>query len=253
MKETKLTSSGASKTSTLKPISDDKLSVQVKTSFKIGLIVPSSNITMEKELPVLLSAVESQTTLKFTTHSSRLRLKSVTKESLQEMNKNADKAVDELCDSKVDIILYACLVAVMTEGNGAHRQIQQNLNKQIHEKSLSLEVVTSAGAIIQTLQDLGAKRIAFMAPYTDALTKTVIAYIESEGIKVVSYVNFSITDNLTVGELDTNRLVDNLQYISRDIDALVLSCCVQMPSLDKIQEAENIIGLPVISAATATF
>ena len=32
---------------------------------------------------------------------------------------------------------------------------------------------------------------------------------------------------------------------------LVLSACVQMPSLDLVQRAENEFGLPVISAATA--
>jgi maleate isomerase len=35
------------------------------------------------------------------------------------------------------------------------------------------------------------------------------------------------------------------------VDALVLSCCVQMPSLDLIQAAEDELGLPVLSAATA--
>ncbi len=35
-------------------------------------------------------------------------------------------------------------------------------------------------------------------------------------------------------------------------DALVLSACVQMPSLDAIDAAEQRFGLPVLSAATAT-
>ncbi|WP_435056526.1 hypothetical protein [Streptomyces noursei] len=35
-------------------------------------------------------------------------------------------------------------------------------------------------------------------------------------------------------------------------DALVLSACVQMPSLAAIQPVEDAAGLPVLSAATAT-
>jgi maleate isomerase len=38
----------------------------------------------------------------------------------------------------------------------------------------------------------------------------------------------------------------------RDADALVLSACVQMPSLSAIQTVEDAAGLPVLSAATAT-
>ncbi|WP_420821797.1 hypothetical protein [Pseudonocardia broussonetiae] len=37
----------------------------------------------------------------------------------------------------------------------------------------------------------------------------------------------------------------------RDVDALVLSCCVQMPSSDLIAPAEEEFGIPVLSAATA--
>jgi maleate isomerase len=35
-------------------------------------------------------------------------------------------------------------------------------------------------------------------------------------------------------------------------DGVVLSCCVQMPSLPAIPAAEEALGLPVLSAATAT-
>ena len=37
-----------------------------------------------------------------------------------------------------------------------------------------------------------------------------------------------------------------------DAEALVISACVQMPSLAAIQLAEDRLGLPVLSAATAT-
>ena len=36
-----------------------------------------------------------------------------------------------------------------------------------------------------------------------------------------------------------------------DVDAVVLSCCVQMPSLALIDDAEREFGIPVLSAATA--
>ena len=35
------------------------------------------------------------------------------------------------------------------------------------------------------------------------------------------------------------------------VDALIISACVQMPSLDLIDAAESEFGLPVLSAATA--
>ena len=36
-----------------------------------------------------------------------------------------------------------------------------------------------------------------------------------------------------------------------DVDALVISACVQMPSLPLVEAAEQELGVPVLSAATA--
>jgi maleate isomerase len=42
------------------------------------------------------------------------------------------------------------------------------------------------------------------------------------------------------------------QNLRGSLDAIVLSACVQMPSADQIERAEHLLGVPVISAATAT-
>ena len=62
-----------------------------------------------------------------------------------------------------------------------------------------------------------------------------------------------VTENVAVGRLDPMKLVD----VARDMDTstadgVVLSACVQMPSLPAIPLAEQELGLPVLSAATAT-
>lgn len=85
------------------------------------------------------------------------------------------------------------------------------------------------------------------------LTKTVIEYIEAEGIEVTDSISLEIPDNLEVGRqnpLNLVDIVDRLDY--SQADAVVLSVCVQMPSLEAIQKVEDKIGLPVLSAATST-
>ena len=51
--------------------------------FRIGQIVPSSNITMETKIPALLRARELVSPERFTFHSSRMRMKHVTAEELK--------------------------------------------------------------------------------------------------------------------------------------------------------------------------
>ena len=49
-------------------------------TYKIGQIVPSSNVTMETEIPALFRSRETIFPERFTFHSSRMRMKKVTKE-----------------------------------------------------------------------------------------------------------------------------------------------------------------------------
>src|SRR5690606_29285206 len=58
-----------------------------QTSFRIGQIVPSSNTTMETEIPAMLLARQGVRPERFTFHSSRMRMKKVVKEELEAMDR----------------------------------------------------------------------------------------------------------------------------------------------------------------------
>src|SRR5919205_4080067 len=97
-------------------------------TYRIGQIVPSSNITMETEIPAMLRAREEVLPERFTFHSSRMRMKKVTKEELEAMDADSDRCALELSDARVDVLGYACLVAIMSMGHGYHRVSQQRLH-----------------------------------------------------------------------------------------------------------------------------
>jgi hypothetical protein len=66
------------------------------TAYRIGQIVPSSNTTMETEIPAMLRAREAVEPERFTFHSSRMRMKKVTKEELEAMDADSDRCALEL-------------------------------------------------------------------------------------------------------------------------------------------------------------
>jgi maleate isomerase len=85
------------------------------------------------------------------------------------------------------------------------------------------------------------------------LTQLVADYIEDAGIEVVDALSLEVPDNLAVARLDPADLGEHWRRLDLSrADALVLSACVQMPSLPSIQPVEDAAGLPVLSAATAT-
>jgi maleate isomerase len=158
-----------------------------------------------------------------------------------------------LSDARVDALVYACLVAIMSMGKGYHRQCEARLHDASVENGAPAPVVTSAGALVDGLKTLGAKKISVIAPYVCSLTKLVCDYIEAEGLQVVDSISLEIPDNLEVGTRDPMALVDIVKRLKiGGADAIVLSACVQMPSLAAVPVVEATCGLPVVSAATCT-
>ena len=83
---------------------------------RVGQIVPSSNSTMETEIPTILRAREVVHPERFTFHSNRMRMKNVTTEELAAMDGDSERCALELSDARVDVLGYTCLVAIMSMG-----------------------------------------------------------------------------------------------------------------------------------------
>ena len=220
-------------------------------SIRVGMIVPSSNVTMERELPRMLRNREAFAPERFSIHASRIRMRSVVPAELAAMNRRAEQAAAELGDVEPVAVVYACLVAVMAEGPGAHRRIEGQVADAL-AAARRVPVISSAGALVETLRLLDARRVALAAPYLPPLTDRVCAYLAAEGVDVVNPVSLAVADNAAVGRLPESDLLALCETLPRDVDAVVLSACVQMPSFSVIDAAERRLGLPVISAATAT-
>ena len=221
--------------------------------YRIGQIVPSSNTTMETEIPAILRVRETVYDERFTFHSSRMRMQHVTKEELAKMDGDSDCCALELADARVDVLGYACLVAIMSMGLGYHRVSEERLHGRTKEAGGPAPVVTSAGALVEGIKAVGAKKVAILTPYMKPLTQLVIDYIENEGIEVLDSISLEVSNNLEVGLLNPLAPVEHTKKLNMaNVDAVVASACVQMPSLASVQQIEDRVGMPVLSSSVAT-
>ena len=219
------------------------------TTHRIGLVVPSSNVTVETELPALL---RRHPAARFSFHSSRMRMHTVSAVALAAMNAQRERCVMEIADASPDVILYACLVAVMVGGPGEHRRVEGAVAEQLATGGSAALIRSSAGALVEALHAVQATRIAIVTPYPRPLAEQVVAYLESEDLAVADWRALEVADNAEVGCIPGERVLEAARSLDRTgVDALVISACVQMPSLDLIDAAEQEFGIPVLSAATA--
>ncbi len=219
------------------------------SAHRIGLVVPSSNVTVETELPAIL---RRHPTAGFSFHSTRMRMHTVSPEQLAAMNAQRERCVLEIADASPELILYACLVAVMVGGPDEHRRVESAVAEQLATGGSEALVRSSAGALVEALHALDARRIALVTPYLKPLAQQVVDYLVAEGFEVTGWRALEVADNADVGCIPGDDVLAAARSLDlTGTDALVLSCCVQMPSLDLIEPAEQEFGLPVLSAATA--
>ena len=164
------------------------------------------------------------------------------------MNAQTERATTELADMRPDVVATACLVAIMSQGPKHHVIVQTEIESILERERTTAPVVSSAGALVDALHALGARRIGMVTPYLKELTRLVAEYIEDAGIEVCDAISLEVSDNQAVAALDPDALEGHWKRLDlRDCDALVLSACVQMPSLSAIDEVERQSGLPTLS------
>ena len=134
---------------------------------RIGMIVPSSNLTMETELPRMLRRrEEALPEERFTFHSSRMRMKHVTPEELVRMNAQTERASLELADARPDVVASACLVAIMAQGAGYHCHAEGQITGVLQDEGLDVPVLTATGACAKAT--LSATLLCFGSDTNDA-------------------------------------------------------------------------------------
>jgi len=207
---------------------------------RIGLIIPSSNTTMEYEFRKILPE-------DFTIHTSRMLLKSVTLEGLKEMEVETEKEAYKLATADVDIIGYGCTTGSLFKGLGHDKEIVSRI-----EKISRKPAVATAGAVIQALKKLDTKRVAIATPYIDELNMLEKKFIEDNGFEVIDLKGLGYSDNIKIGRVDYDtvyELVKKLNY--KDADTIFISC-TNFPTIGVINKLEKELKKPVFSSNTAT-
>src|SRR5262249_42106482 len=91
-------------------------------------------------------------------------------------------------------------------------------------KAAGVPAITSAQAVGEAVQALGAKRIAVVSPYSQPVIERAKHYYETKyGLDVVAMEGFAATDSYMIGKLGPENARDALARIDRtEIEVLVV-------------------------------
>ena len=208
---------------------------------RLGLIVPSSNTTMEAEFWRMALGWA-------TIHTARMRLKRITVDELEEMEQRMLEAALRLADANVDVIGYGCTSGSLFRGKDHDVEIE----RKIKEKT-GILAITTARAVIKALKKLQVERVCIATPYTKEINDLEKRFIEENGIKVLRIKGLGMVDNIEVGRMDPRSAykLANEVYVSGTHGIFI--SCTNFRTIEVIASLERELGVPVISSNTATF
>ena len=207
---------------------------------KIGLILPSGNVTTEPEMWRMAPEGVSL-------HSSRMLATGCGPEELQKMDCALERCADELNSLEPDVIFYGCTSSSFLKGIGWEKE----LRRRIQDRVPAAKAVTAAGGVLQAMEALGARRITIVSPYVTEVANIGTAFFRSMGYEIVSEAHMGCRMIRDICQISAEQIVKTCLETVRSDTQLAFLSCTNLPTLNIIPQLEKTLGIPVISSNQA--
>ena len=211
-------------------------------SARLGLIVLQTDQTIEYEFKIIFNKFED-----IALYASRIpNAMEVSSSTLRRMEKDLPRAAELLpAQFDFDVIGYACTSGATLIGEEKIERLLQN----VHPKAAITNPITASKA---SLKATGIKKIALLTPYPADVTLEMQANFERSGFQIKALATFDESNDFTVARIKPDSILKAITDIGlqKDCDGVFVSC-TSLRALKIIQDAEAIIGKPVISSNQA--
>lgn len=210
---------------------------------RVGLMVPANNTTMEHELAAWLPQGSTVTRVGIPRGPGLL-----TPETIPAYRDAAVAlAKESFSPATHDLIAYGCTAAGFISGPKGDAELAAQL-----AEVTGLPVVTTARAMVLALQASGAKRVAVVTPYAEAVNRQLAAFLEEGGIAVVRLETLGAADVEALGRITADEVKAlALETMGGDCDALFIGCS-QLPTRAILGELGAHFGRPALSSIQST-
>ena len=209
---------------------------------RIGLLYPSSGWVMEPEM----YAMSPEGVITVTT---RLKLETVTAEGVRKLADQIVAATELLLDARADVIVLGCASGSFILGSGYDKAII----RRIEEAVPGIKASTTATAVVHALEALGVSKVAVGTPYIEEINQRAERFLTDEGFEVVSFHGLGMVDDEPINSLTREQIKDLIRCADCAEAEAVCLLCTSIKGVDILEEMEQELGKPVITAIQATF
>ena len=215
---------------------------------QLGLITLSTDLTIEQEVWQFIGhgtrAGKTPNILHSRIHSDD----EVTAENLTAMKDRFGLSLGLMPKAHhFDVIGYGCTSASLLIGENEIINVVKSHTDTAH-------VTTPLTAARHAMASVGARKIAYLAPYISDISLTMCRYLETKGFEIVSAGTFGEGRDSQVGQIDSVSILTAITSLAKSAcqtaDAVFVSCTA-LNCAPIIAPAETALGIPVISSNSA--
>ena len=215
---------------------------------RIGLLVPSTNYTVEMEfhraIPEGVSVHTARCELRDTASTEADRVAAIL-----EMGKGVALAARRVAGVRPKVIAWACTAGSFMKGIGHDLELIEQV-----ERETEITAITTSTAVVDALKMLNLRRIAVATPYIERIDQEEKAFLEKSlpGLEVVKIKGLGIMTGYEKGTLEPYSAYTAAREVdSPTADGLFISCTAWR-TFEIIEQLENDLGKPVITSNQAT-
>jgi maleate isomerase len=211
-------------------------------NFRIGVITPSTNTTLE---PILCSMLQGT---EITTHYSRFRVKnlSLKKKDIEQFSLNKMLIpAGLLSDAQVDIIAW-----FGTSGGWIGPEKDLQLCETI-ERKYAKPAVTATISSMKAMETLNISKFSLVVPYERDVTHRIVKNFKQFGFSAVNVKFLNLTDNIVVGKVSSNSIAKMVEECAKDSEGVLVYCTNFSVALI-VDKLEKMTRVPILDSVNVT-
>jgi arylmalonate decarboxylase len=208
--------------------------------YNFGVLIPSTNTTVEIESRLLPGSYQA--------HFGRLMTSTPGRTFSPSRDEDIDYQSRLLGTAKVSLVILA-----QTSASLFADDYDEVVTRRMSEGA-GVPAITSAQAVGRAVRALGARRIAIVSPYSEAVNERAGRYFEMKhGLDTVTFEGFGAIDSYAIGQLGPENARNAFARINRpEIEVFVVPGG-NFPTMASITAWEREFGKPVVTTNQASF
>ena len=215
---------------------------------RIGIVVPSTNTTVQPETESLRVPGVTCHTARVTIKERPLNTEEAFLEHMQMMRDGIGVAIDQVMTADVDHLILGIALETFWGGVAAARKLETELAQRA-----GVGITMGSSAILAALEKFGARTLAILTPHQPRGDEMVRAYFIEAGFTVVRLVGLKCATPRLIAKVPLAEIRTALRELDgNDVDAIV-TVGTALPAASVAAEAERWLGKPVLAVNVVSF